>query len=189
MHRLLSTAAALAATAAATTVHATSCEDLKGITLADVQIKAATAIVRSGWSPDKVWTAELASSGGTPVKAAFCRVEGVIEKEIGFELWLPMPQNWNGRFLGAGVGGDAGVYNLRDLPRGVERGYAAATTDAGHKASDKTWMMGDPVRLTNYEHRANHLLAKSRRRSSRAITASPRRMPTSSAAPAEGGRG
>ena len=29
------------------------------------------------------------SPNAPPVAAAFCRVEGVIEKEIGFELWLP----------------------------------------------------------------------------------------------------
>lgn len=163
LHRLRSSMAlcflALAAVAS-TAAHATGCEDLKGLTFADVKIKAATSIAAGDWTPDKVWTAELATSGTTAVKAAFCRVEGIIEKEIGFELWLPLPENWNGRFLGAGVGGDAGVYNLRDLPRGVERGYAAATTDTGHKASDKAWMMGDPARLTNYEHRANHLLAQ-----------------------------
>lgn len=42
---------------------------------------------------------------------SFCRVQGVIEKEIGFELWMPMDESWNGRYLGAGVGGDAGVFN------------------------------------------------------------------------------
>jgi feruloyl esterase len=86
-------------------------------------------------------------------------VQGVIETEIAFELWLPLPADWNGKFLGAGVGGAAGTFNFVDLPRGVDRGYAAATTDTGHKAADTTWMLGDPARLRNYELRANHLLA------------------------------
>ena len=43
------------------------------------------------------------------VARPFCRVEGRIEGNIGFELWLP--DGWNGRLLGAGVGGDAGVFN------------------------------------------------------------------------------
>jgi feruloyl esterase len=108
------------------------------------------------------WAGEAQGPGRrppTPVKAAFCRVRGVIEKEIGFELWLPAKASWNGKFLGAGVGGDAGTYNFQDLPRGVNRGYATASTDTGHKQSDVTWMLGDPQRLTNYELRANHLLA------------------------------
>ncbi len=87
-------------------------------------------------------------------------MQGVIETEVGFELWLPLARAWNGKFLGAGVGGDAGAFNLRDLPRGVARGYASATTDAGHKAADRAWMLGDPMRLTNYELRANHRLAE-----------------------------
>lgn len=109
---------------------------------------------------------EWAGEGGAaprmapvPVRAPFCRVQGTIEKEIGFELWLPLKSNWNGKLLGAGVGGDAGVFNLQDLPRGVNRGYAAATTDTGHKASDPNWMLGPKERLINYELRANHLLA------------------------------
>jgi len=105
------------------------------------------------WSPDP-------SAPAAPVKAPFCRVQGVIEKEIGFELWLPEPKAWNGKFLGTGVGGDAGAFNFRDLPRGVARGYASGTTDSGHKQADRTWMLGDPMRLTNYELRAHHLLAE-----------------------------
>ncbi|MEG3179606.1 tannase/feruloyl esterase family alpha/beta hydrolase [Sphingomonas sp. LT1P40] len=98
----------------------------------------------------------------------FCRVEGVIEKEIGFELWLPDTAHWNRRFLGAGVGGQAGSIAVRDLARGVERGYAAASTDTGHKASDETWLMNRPDRATNYAERANHLLVVK----AKAITAS-----------------
>ena len=63
------------------------------------------------WSPEP---------GAAPivVKTPFCRVQGVIETEIGFELWLPARAAWNGKFLGTGVGGDAGAFNFRDLPRG-----------------------------------------------------------------------
>ncbi len=32
--------------------------------------------------------------GGSPVH--FCQLEGVIKEEIGFELWLPLPYEWNG---------------------------------------------------------------------------------------------
>ena len=126
---------------------------------ADVRITRA-AVTPGGTA----WAGEPPAGAGprrpsAPVNASFCRVQGVIEKEIGFELWLPIGKAWNGKFLGAGVGGDAGSFNFQDLPRGVNRGYAAATTDAGHKAADREWMLGDPQRLTNYELRANHLLA------------------------------
>jgi feruloyl esterase len=89
-----------------------------------------------------------------PVSAGLCRVQGRIEGSIGFELWLP--QEWNGRLLGAGVGGDAGVFNYRDMSLRVGQGFAVVTTDSGHKASDPHWMRGAKARA-DYEHRAVHL--------------------------------
>ncbi len=90
-------------------------------------------------------------------EGATCRVQGVIEKEIGFEMLLPAA--WNGRFLAAGVGGQAGQPNRIEIARAAARGYAAASTDAGHLASDRHWLLGSPERAANYAWRANHLLA------------------------------
>ncbi len=137
------------------------CSSLAGRRLGPARITSAETI-----GPQGAWSA---APNERPITVAvpFCRVQGVMEKEMAFELWLPQAAVWNGKFLGAGVGGDAGAFNLRDLPRGVARGYASATTDTGHKSSDSTWMMGDPDRLANYTHRANHLLAQA----GKAITA------------------
>lgn len=130
-----------------------SCASLKNINLPEVHITAADTVdIQSQWGPG-------GRSRPFDVQHPFCRVQGVIETEIGFELWLPAKEFWNGKFLAGGVGGDAGTFNYGDLSRGILRGYAAATTDTGHKASDTNWMLGDPMRLTNYELRANHLLA------------------------------
>jgi feruloyl esterase len=130
-----------------------ACGAIRNAALPDVRITAATTVAaQPAWSPGP----------GRPFAVArpFCRVEGVIEKEIGFEVWLPQASDWNGKLLGAGVGGDAGTFNYQDLPRAVARGYAAATTDSGHKASDTVWMLGDPQRLVNFELRAHHRLAE-----------------------------
>jgi feruloyl esterase len=151
------TLAVNSAPAATTARSAAACAELAARAPADVRITR-SAIEQ----PGTAWAGggpEAARQPPTPVKAPFCRVQGVIEQEIGFELWLPLTPAWNGKFLGAGVGGDAGAFNLRDLPRGVNRGYAAATTDTGHKAGDATWMLGRPDRLQNFTHRSNHLLA------------------------------
>ncbi len=131
-----------------------SCADLARLALPDVHDLKAVEV-----DPDPNWKPEPGARSA-PVRAPFCRVQGVIEKEIAFELWLPRPAAWNGKFLGAGVGADAGTFNFLDLPRGVGRGYAAGTTDTGHKITDQAWMMGDPARLMNYQLRANHLLAE-----------------------------
>lgn len=104
--------------------------------------------------------ASVATDGpyrAVPVESALCRVEGTIEGAIGFELWLPL--DWNGRLLGAGVGGDAGVYNLADVSRRANEGFAAVTTDSGHKRDDVRWM-ADPKARQDYEHRAVHLTAQ-----------------------------
>ena len=133
------------------------CQDLQVKQYEDVTIKTVDAVAAG-----QLWAGEPDAGPFrrrvSPQKA-FCRVQGVIETEIGFEIWLPQPRDWNGKFLAGGVGGDAGTFNYADLPRGIDRGYAAATTDTGHKASERTWMLGDPVRLQNFEHRAHHLLA------------------------------
>lgn len=137
---------------------ALACADLQGRGFDEARIVSAAEV-----APQDAFRPE---PGARPVRVAapFCRVKGLIETEIGFELWLPARTAWNGKFLGAGVGGDAGAFNFQDLPRGVARGYAAATTDTGHKASDTAWMMGPPERLANYTHRANHLLAQTGKR-------------------------
>lgn len=102
--------------------------------------------------------AESGLTGPFPVR--FCRLEGVIEQEIGVELWLPELAAWNGRMLVGGVGGQAGNFNYRELARGVARGYVSASTDTGHKAGERNWLLGRPDRAQNYAHRANHLLAE-----------------------------
>ncbi len=130
-----------------------SCAALQALSMPNVRIQEAEWIgAQKQWSPEP-------RAHPFEVRLPFCRVQGVMETEIGFELWLPTKAAWNKRYLAAGVGGDAGTFNFMDLPRALLRGYAAATTDTGHKASETTWMLGDPVRLLNYELRANHLLA------------------------------
>jgi feruloyl esterase len=92
-------------------------------------------------------------------KGRYCQVVGRIEDEIGFELWLPAAMEWNGKLLTGGVGGQAGTVNAQLLARAVHRGYASASTDTGHKASDVHWLLGGTSRAVNYAERAQHLLA------------------------------
>lgn len=127
-----------------------NCEGLAGPHPGNVVVQRATTIV-----PDPQWQLPQAGSyPGAPVKVPFCRVEGTIEGNIGFELWLP--RAWSGRMLGAGVGGDAGVFNYRDMSLRIGQGFATLTTDAGHKISQTHWMINAKARV-DYEHRAVHL--------------------------------
>jgi feruloyl esterase len=144
---------------AAVSAHAAApeCAELVSFKTSAARIVAATSIV-----PAPVWQTPPAATAGDrllDVKTRFCRVEGVIEKEIAFELWLPEKPAWNGRFMGTGNGGDAGFINYQDLMHGVGRGFATASTDSGHKRSEARWAQGRPDRVENYGHRAQHLLA------------------------------
>jgi hypothetical protein len=128
-----------------------ACEGLMG-TRGDVVVVRASAIV-----PSPTYLPETRSFyRSVPVSVPFCRVEGTIEGNIGFELWLP--KDWNQRLLGAGVGGDAGVYNSVDMSVRLTQGFAAITTDSGHKIDEAHWML-DAKKRADYEHRAVHLSA------------------------------
>lgn len=121
--------------------------------------------------PAPEWRAEGSGAyRAVSVRTPLCRIEGTIEGNIGFELWLPA--KWNRRLLGAGVGGDAGVYNYGDMSRRVSEGFATVTTDSGHKQTQARWM-ADPKARTDYEHRAVHLTAQAAKRLVAAFYAKP----------------
>lgn len=90
--------------------------------------------------------------------SAFCRVRGTIAQGIGFEVWLPPADHWGGKLLAGGVGGEAGTYNYADMLRGLRRGYATASTDAGHRKEDRDWAL-DPVKRAAFAADGNHRLA------------------------------
>lgn len=83
---------------------------------------------------------------------AFCRVRGIVTPEIRFEVWLPEPAAWNGRFRGVGGGGFAGTISYGAMVPALRGGYATASTDTGHTADDLEWL-SDPRRLRDYGYR------------------------------------
>ncbi|HVI99879.1 MAG TPA: tannase/feruloyl esterase family alpha/beta hydrolase [Sphingomonas sp.] len=139
----------------ASPARAGDCAALEGTHPRAVTVTRATAVVPpgTGWVP-----ATDSHYQPLPVHVPLCRVEGTIEGNIGFELWLPVASNWNGRLLGAGVGGPAGIYNYNDMSRRIGEGFATITTDAGHKAVQTHWMADKKARV-DYGHRAVHLAA------------------------------
>lgn len=117
----------------------------------------------------------IPAGGGLP---QHCQVEGNIKKNndpnnnIGFQMRLPT--NWNGKFMMHGTTAWGGVYgNYFDcglsgdlkLDSAIQRGYAEAVTDNGHKAIggsslDPSWIPDNPnsETMTNYLHKAVHLV-------------------------------
>ena len=84
---------------------ATSCAELTALTLNNSSITKTENIRASGTSP------------------SHCKVTGVIETEINFELLLP--EEWNGRFMMGGGGGYVGTVKNSALSYGaLEQGLS-----------------------------------------------------------------
>jgi feruloyl esterase len=100
---------------------------------------------------------------------AFCRVQGVItpakDSHIEFEVWLPSA-GWNGTYQGVGNGAFAGAIEYAGdggaLAPAVNAGYAASSTDTGHRADgiDASWALGHPEKIVDYGYRAIHETAE-----------------------------
>ena len=122
---------------------ATSCAELTALTLNNSSITKTENIRASGTSP------------------SHCKVTGVIETEINFELLLP--EEWNGRFMMGGGGGYVGTVQNSALSYGaLEQGYATVGTDTGHVGGgiEASWAFNNPERQENFGHRAIHLTAE-----------------------------
>jgi len=128
---------------------ATACAELSKLKLPD------TTITRA----ERVAAGDLAVPGSPrPLKVpALCRVAGTVAPAIKFEVWLPEGAGWNGRFQAVGGGGLAGIISYPAMAEAVNAGYASASTDTGHEASDtaNNWTL-DRQRLVDYGYRAIH---------------------------------
>ena len=82
-----------------------------------------------------------------------CRVRGVVNRAIRFEVTLPA--EWNGRMMFNAVGGAAGT--IGDTTSLLARGFAQASTDTGHEASEGNAYLGQPEALLDYAYRGVHL--------------------------------
>jgi len=86
---------------------------------------------------------------------AHCLIDGYSESpsnRVNFRLGLPM--RWNGKFYFQGIGGLGGT--IGSLNAGLSRGYAAASTDTGHEASDPNWGQNRAKEI-DYGHRGTHV--------------------------------
>lgn len=84
-------------------------------------------------------------------------VEGVIGGSIRFKLSLP--DQWNNRFVMGGGGGFVGTVQ-NSAYNALERGYATAGTDTGHKGSDGRFALDDELAQVNFGHVAVHRTAE-----------------------------
>jgi feruloyl esterase len=132
----------VAATFAATLAAQQPCENLAKLTLPHTAITSA---------------ATVAASDAVP---AHCDVKATArptsDSEIKFELWLPAPGNWNGKYQQSGNGGWAGNIPVQSFAEPLRRGFAVAGTDDGHSATGASWAIGHPEKLVDFGYRAVH---------------------------------
>jgi Tannase and feruloyl esterase len=100
-----------------------------------------------------------------------CQVQGIINKRVGidgypygdsFEVRLPAPADWNGRFMFQGGGGTEGavppaVGIAGTLTPSLARGWAVASQDGGHENTDlpnPAQFFLDPQAIVDHAYRS-----------------------------------
>ena len=99
----------------------------------------------------------------------YCRVSGLIQPEVRFEVSLP--STWNGRLYMFGNGGYAGealdaAGRVAVARRAVARGFAAVQTNTGHDAAIEPLgsFAASPQKFVDYAFRAVHVTALTAKR-------------------------
>lgn len=85
------------------------------------------------------------------------KIERTKDSENNIELWLPLPENWNGRFLGTGNGGGGGSIYYYQLQFGLKRGFATANTDLG-TAPNPDDAQEYPEKQTDFGYQGTHAM-------------------------------
>jgi feruloyl esterase len=144
---------------------ATTCENLKSVSLPNTTITSAETVAAGAFTPPPAnGRAGAAGRGRGPAAnpyaevPAFCRVTATLkpsaDSDIKMELWMPTA-GWNGKYQTAGNGGYAGNVGQQGLAAGVRRGYAIAATDTGHTGGAEN-MYGHPEKIVDFAYRALH---------------------------------
>ena len=129
-------------------------------------------LAKPGLFPNAVvQTATVVAADAKTGMPAYCEVTALITPVAGSKITAVyrLPESWNGRMLGLGGGGWAGILTLlqpaaisgpfRAASPGLTRGYATAQTDGGHSSpfvTDASWTRNNPVAVTDFSHRAIH---------------------------------
>ena len=125
------------------------------------KVACAALVAQTGYDVSILSASAADAAGDTP---AYCRVLGLIQPEVRFEVDLPA--SWNGRVYMFGNGGYAG--EALDNPgrqatakRALTRGFVAAQTNTGHDAvvEPLAAFASSPQKLADYAFRAVHVTA------------------------------
>ncbi|HEX9264765.1 MAG TPA: tannase/feruloyl esterase family alpha/beta hydrolase, partial [Candidatus Binatia bacterium] len=141
---------------------ATACANLAGVSKFPV---TPTQITLAKWNPNGT-----TSANGVPLPD-HCQIQGVINQRIGidgypygdrFEVRLPSPALWNGRFMFQGGGGTEGSVpaatgSAGTLSPALAHGWAVASQDGGHENSQLPFSLEfalDPQAVADHAYRS-----------------------------------
>jgi len=140
---------------------ATACDSLKQLNLPGVSLTSAI--------DQPAGTLDLSKGRHIDNLPAFCRVAGRLtptaDSDIGFELWMPPVDAWNGKTLVVGNGGYVGTIRYDELEPGLRRGYAVISSDSGHadvagyRQETLDWGVGHPDKIADWAYRSVHAAA------------------------------
>ena len=143
-----------------------ACQGLARLELKDAKVVSAETVPAGAFTPPANTAPWMAGDPSSYKKlAAFCRAvvraTPSADSDIKIEVWLPA-SGWNGKLRGQGNGGFAGEINFGAMGEAVGQGYATAGTDAGHSggATDASWALGHPERVTDFGYRAIHSMTQ-----------------------------
>jgi feruloyl esterase len=140
----------------ATPAAAVTCASLAGLALPDTTITAAQSVAAGTYTaPD----GEIFTNLPT-----FCRIAATLtptsDSNIKIEVWMPY-SGWNGRFLGTGNGGIAGLIVWRTLAFFLPLNYAVANTDMGTSPAATEGarvLTGHPEKQIDFATRSTNLM-------------------------------
>ncbi len=109
-------------------------------------------------APTHVVAAQLVRA--TAETPPYCRIEGYVQPQIGFELRLPQ-DNWNGKFAEIGCGGFCGFLSTQLCDNVIRQGYSCIVSDMGHKSTglDAKWAFNNLQGEVDFAFRSTHVVA------------------------------
>jgi len=143
--------------AAASSVHAATCESLSALSLPNTTITTSQAVAPGAFTPP---VAARGRGGNLFANLpSFCRVAATLkpssDSDIKVEVWLPS-DGWNGKLQAVGNGGWAGVISYAAMATALRAGYATVSTDTGHSSPGGMFALGHPEKLIDYAYRSEH---------------------------------
>ncbi len=96
---------------------------------------------------------------------AFCRIDATAapsgDSSIGFQVWVPQGEAWNGKLVATGNGGYSHALSYGDMAYAMRQGYAVIGGDTGHQSADPNamfWGVGHPEKIIDWGTRSVHAI-------------------------------